>query len=281
MTVYYDPSKIDSGAFPAMLAIGDAWFWYPFVSNLLAEISAAVKPDYSNILTLGKVGAKLEEYAKGKFAPELRRQFKPQYIRYYSALLISGGGNGAVDWGLCLKADCSGKQTAADCMDMQQLAKSMSDLGGWLLSIISEARDACDAAGRPQLDVFIHCYDYAPPNGEPARFPLFGIPLLGPWLKRAMDSHGVDPGNYALRQAIVKLLLGTMQTTFLEFDSPADKVHVIATAGTLDRTPIGRTSCTRPARGSGSLCTDRGCRRFAVLATWRRRISRWWSQAAT
>src|SRR5208283_5225676 len=118
--------------------------------------------------------------------------------------------------------------------DTQQLAQSMSDLGGRLLAIINEARDACDAAGRPRLDVFVHCYDYAPPNGEPARFPLVGIPLAGPWLKPAMDSHGVDPGNYALRQGIVKLLIDTLRATFMEFDSPADNVHVVSTPGTLD-----------------------------------------------
>jgi hypothetical protein len=234
MTVYYDASRIEPGAPASMLAIGDSWFWYPFVSNLLAEVSAIVRPDYSNILTLGQVGAKLEQYADGKFAPQLARQFKPQFIRYYSALLISGGGNDAVDWGLCLRQDCAGMQTAAECIDAQLLADSMSNLGGWLLSIINEASDACAAAARPRLDVFIHCYDYAPPNGKPARFPLFGIPLLGPWLKPAMDSHGVDPNDYALRQDIVKLLMQTLQTTFMEFDSPSDKVHVIRTVGTLD-----------------------------------------------
>jgi hypothetical protein len=44
MTVYYDANQIEPGHFPAMLAIGDSWFWYPFASNLLAELSAAVKP---------------------------------------------------------------------------------------------------------------------------------------------------------------------------------------------------------------------------------------------
>src|SRR5215813_118137 len=109
MTVYYDPDRIQSGAFPALLAIGDSWFWYPFVSNLLAELSAVVRPAYSNILTLGKVGATLKSYAVGVHAPALGRQLGPNFVRYYSAFLISGGGNDAVDWGLCLKSDCTGK----------------------------------------------------------------------------------------------------------------------------------------------------------------------------
>jgi len=60
MTVYYDPRQVHDGAFPSILAIGDSWFWYPKVSNLLAEVSAAVKPAYSNIMALGYVGAKLK-----------------------------------------------------------------------------------------------------------------------------------------------------------------------------------------------------------------------------
>jgi hypothetical protein len=233
MTVYYDPARVQSGAFPALLAIGDSWFWYPFVSNLLAELSAVVRPDYSNILTLGKVGARLEEYATGKYAKDFARQLRPQYLQYYSAVLISGGGNDVVDWRLCLRDDCTGRQDAAECLDPNRLAAAMDDLGGWLLALIGEVRAAADAAGRAPLDVFVHTYDYAPPNGEPARFPLFGIPLLGPWLKPAMDAAKVaaDP---VLRQAIVVRLIDALQTNFAQFDSPADRVHVVRTAGKLD-----------------------------------------------
>ena len=66
MTVYVDRDQVQPGYFPAMLAIGDSWFWYPFVSNLLAELSAIVKPDYSNILALGKVGATLSRASSSR-----------------------------------------------------------------------------------------------------------------------------------------------------------------------------------------------------------------------
>jgi hypothetical protein len=230
MTVYYDADRIQSGAFPALLAIGDSWFWYPFVSNLLAELSAVVKPDYSNILTLGRVGARLEQYATGIYAKDFARQLRPQNIVFYSAVLISGGGNDAVDWRLCLRDDCSGRTDGASCLDPDRLATSMDALGGWLLALIGEVREAARLAGRAPLDIFVHCYDYAPPNGEPARF---GIALLGPWLKPAMDAARVDP-DPALRQDVVKALIDALESTFSEFDSPADRVHVIRTAGTLN-----------------------------------------------
>src|SRR2546425_5430401 len=109
MTVYYDRDRVQPGAFPAILAIGDSWFWYPKVSNLLAEISAAVKPDYSNIMALGYLGAKLEEYVAGKYASAFARELRPAFARYYSAVLISGGGNATVDLHLCLQHDWSAR----------------------------------------------------------------------------------------------------------------------------------------------------------------------------
>jgi hypothetical protein len=233
MTVYFDRSRVESGHFPAILAIGDSWFWYPFVSNLLAELSAMVKPDYSNVLALGMIGATLESYAKGKFAKAFARELRPNYAQYYSAILISGGGNDAVDWAFCLKNDCTGLTSAADCLDPDKLTTSMQDLAGWLLALINEVHAAFDAAGLRRPDIFVHCYDYAPPNGEPARFPLFGVPLLGPWFKPAMDAANVQP-NFAMRQEIVRILMDHLQSTFAEFDSPGDRVHVIKSVGTLD-----------------------------------------------
>jgi len=233
MTVYYAPNQVSSGAFPAILAIGDSWFWYPKISNLLAEISAAVKPDYSNIMALGYLGAKLEEYVNGKYAKAFARELRPAFLQYYSAVMISGGGNDAVDWGLCLKDECGAETTAQGCMNQQALAARMIDLGGWLLAMINEIHLASDSAGLRHPDIFAHCYDYAPPNGKGFEAPIFGIPLSGPWLKPAMDSRHV-PENYALRKEIVRILIDTLAQTLSEFDSPQERVYVIRSQGTLD-----------------------------------------------
>jgi hypothetical protein len=81
--------------------------------------------------------------------------------------------------------------------------------------------------------VFVHCYDYAPPNGKGFEAPLFGITLTGPWLKPAMDRARV-PEDYALRQGIVRILIDALAETFGEFESPPHQVHVIRSPGTLD-----------------------------------------------
>jgi hypothetical protein len=233
MTVYYDPLQIEPGHFPAMLAIGDSWFWYPFASNLLAELSAVVKPDYSNILTLGRVGATLESFAAGAYTKALARELRPQHAQGYSAVLISGAGNDAVNWQLGLASDCTGFTTANECLDGSRLDGLMSDLQGWMLALIGEIHDAYDRAGRRHPDIFVHCYDYAPPDGRPARFPLLGVPLVGPWLAPAMDACQVA-ADYALRLQVVRSLIDELQRTLGELEDPAKRVHVVRSAGTLD-----------------------------------------------
>lgn len=233
MTVYYHP-YLASGANPAaILAIGDSWFWYPKQSNLLAEVSAVVKPDYSNIMALGYLGAKLEDYLAGKYAKQFARELRPGFLQYYSAVLISGGGNDAVDWGLCLRDNCANATTPEACIDELELADRLASLGGWLLAMIGEIHDAYDRNGLNRPAILTHCYDYAPPNGKGFEAPLFGIPLLGPWLKPALDAHQVPPDD-ALRLGVVKVLIDRLAATLLEFDSPAKRIYVVDSTKTLD-----------------------------------------------
>jgi hypothetical protein len=249
VAVDYDRSSAQSGAFPAILAIGDSWFWYPIASNLLAEVSGVPKPAYADILALGYIGAELKEYVDGKYAAAFARELRPVYARYYSAVLISGGGNDAVDWGLCMKSDCSGATNATDCIDAPALSAKLTDLGGWLLTMIGEIHRAFNDGQLRRPDVFIHCYDYSVPNGKGFVSPIFHIKLKGPWLKPALDGASV-PADDALRRGVVRILIDELTQTFAESIrrptacmSSGPRAHSIAT-------PIGRTSCTPPARAS-------------------------------
>ena len=235
MTVYYYPNLASAANPAAILAVGDSWFWYPKQSNLLAEVSAVVKPDYSNIMALGYLGAKLQDYLdpKKRYAKQFARELRPGFLQYYSAVLISGGGNDAVDWGLCLKDDCSGETTPEGCIDEPKLTGCLADLGGWLLAMINEIRDAYDRNGLVRPAIFTHCYDYAPPNGKGFESPLFGIPLTQPWLKPALDAHQV-PADFALRLDIIRILIDRLAKTLLEFDAPDQRIYVIDSTKTLD-----------------------------------------------
>lgn len=232
MTIYSNFGEIQTGAYPAILAIGDSWFWYPKVPNILEGISAHVKPVYSNILALGQIGATLESYLTGRFARDFATALRPADATY-SAVMISGGGNDVVDWKLCLKQDCSSATQPVDCVDPTALANAMTDLSGYLFTMISEVHQAYDAARRSRPDIFVNCYDYAPPNGVGFELPLFGITLLGPWLKPAMDACNV-PSDPGLRQDVMCLLMNGLSNAFKQFDSPRDGVYVIDSLGTLD-----------------------------------------------
>jgi len=233
MTIYYKPNFPQSPPFPAMLAVGDSWFWYPKVSNLLAEISAIVRPDYSNIMAYGYIGARLEEYVQGRYAADFYYEMKPQNAQYYSAVLISGGGNDVVDWNLCLKADCSQQTSPKDCIDSAQTAANMDSLAGWLFTMISTIHSAYDRNGLRRPAVIAHCYDYPLPDGRPFVDPVFHTRIVGPWLKPAMDARGV-PADLDFRTKLMHALLDSMAEALSELHSPADNVWVVQSLGTLD-----------------------------------------------
>lgn len=230
MTVYYDAAQSGASGEPAaILAIGDSWFWYPFQNNLLAGLSRIVRPDYGNIMALGQNGATLKSYVSGVHAPSLARELKPERVRQYSAVLISGGGNDVVDWSLCLKDDCAGCSAPACFADA--LVAHLHELQGWVAVIAELVQRAFDAAGVRRPAIFTHTYDVAPPNGEPARLPLVGVSVAGPWIKPALDRARVEL-DVALRREVVRLFMGRLQDAYVELET-ACGINVVRSQGTL------------------------------------------------
>ena len=237
MPVYYGSgTSIEAGAFPAILAVGDSWFWYPLPTgyNLLQQLSDHVlKRDYANILSLGYVGARLEDFVEARFAEEFQNELRPVNTQYYSAVFISGAGNDAVDYSLALKDRCAGIGSPGQCFNEASFDGLMRKLSGWLGRMIHDIRWAWQglpAARQPH--VFIHCYDYAPPNGKAAQ--LGGIPLpFGPWIKPAMD-HAEVRDEPEFRRDLVKLLIDRIHATFAPYDDDARLVHLVDSRSCLD-----------------------------------------------
>jgi hypothetical protein len=229
MTVYYDTGSIPAGQFPSILAIGDSWFWYPLPTgqNLLEQLSNLVLKDaYKNIFSLGQVGATLKSYVDGKYAKRFNNELKPGNAIYYSAVFISGAGNDAVDYGLCLRNDCRGL-SADDCIDPDKLDLLLRRLSGYLGQMIHDIRWAYQGLSVPQPYIYMHCYDYAPPNGK-------GVGLgIGPWLAPAMNACQVDD-SMEVRQQIIVLMMQRLRDTFARFDSDQNRVHLVDSLGTLD-----------------------------------------------
>jgi hypothetical protein len=237
MPVYYGRGTlIEPGAYPALLAVGDSWFWYPLPKgyNLLQQLSDQVlKPAYADILSLGYVGATLQDYVEGRFAGDFQAELEPVNAKYYSAVLISGAGNDAVDYSLALKNRCQGIRSPRKCFDEAGFDGLMRRLSGWMGRMIHDIRWAWRAQHTwRQPHVFIHCYDYAPPSGKGAQ--LAGIPLpFGPWLKPAMDlAHVRDDTEF--RRDLVRLLIDRIHETFAAYDDEDRMVHLVDSRGCLD-----------------------------------------------
>lgn len=226
------------GEFPAMLAIGDSWFWYPG-NNLLEALHRHPRlfPDYANLVRLGENGALLADYVDvpgrpGKFAGQLARQFRPGFADAFSFLLLSGAGNDAVDYRLGLRPDCRHAQDAEQCIDPDGMHRLMSRITLSLSMLLHEAMWSWGGARSPR--VLMHTYDYAVPDGR--GFALAGLTLGGPWLAPAMDVCRV-PADAALRQQVVVRLIDELHQALARYHDPARGIWVIDSRGVLDSGP--------------------------------------------
>jgi hypothetical protein len=232
MRIYKPGEDWNPGEFAGILAIGDSWFWYPKNNILEAVIEhPALKDDYRNFQMLGYNGAPINQYVgAGKYAAAFQNELKPSSSQFYSAVLISGGGNDAIDYKLALKVDCSGLSAANDCLDPDGRDGLLRDISGSLGLMIHDIAWAFGKQNR-MADVFIHGYDYPVPDGR--GFALLGLNAAGPWLKPALDGAGVAADNPQLRIAICRLLIDQLNTMFARFDSPSQGIHYIDSRGVL------------------------------------------------
>lgn len=229
MPIYAPGQTWNPGEFASMLAIGDSWFWYPN-NNLLRALAEhpKLKEPYRNIQLLGFNGARISEYvdrnnARGKYARAFRRELSPQNSQYYVAVLISGGGNDAVDYGLALRGDCNGLTRAEDCVDADGMDGLLKDISGALGLLIHDVLWEFRRQRRP-VDIFIHGYDYPVPDGR--GFDALMFKLAGPWLASAMDQVRM-PGDPVLRKQTCRILIDRINETLASFARPTDGVHYV------------------------------------------------------
>ena len=67
--VYWDKTQMKyDGATPSILAIGDSWFWYPFVGvSLIVALGELVARKQHIIYCLGNNGAEAIDYTQGRY----------------------------------------------------------------------------------------------------------------------------------------------------------------------------------------------------------------------
>ena len=230
MKIYAPGEQWLPGEFPALLAIGDSWFWYP-KSNLLYAIAThpRVQDPYRQIQSLGYIGAKLEEYVFGRYAKQFAWELRPENMPYYSFVRIGGAGNDAVDYGLGLKRNCSKAQTPEDCIEEAAMDALMGRLGTALGAMTHQV---WRAAGKQGLHpaVILHSYDYPIPDGR--GFKLETLKITGPWLAPAMDERQV-PNDPDLRRKICRILIDRLAEEFSQFADPGKRIYLDTSRGCL------------------------------------------------
>lgn len=236
MPIYKPGEAWQPSQFASILAIGDSWFWYP-KNNLLQALveHPDVKEPYRNIQILGYNGATVAQYVdrndvEGKYAKAFQHELRAN-SSYYSAVMISGGGNDAVDYRLALRADCRNRDTPEDCIDPDGLDDLIRNIVGAIGLML---HDVAWAFGRQNRmpDVFLHGYDWPVPDGR--GFTLAGLRFTGPWLASAMDRCQVV-ADRPLRDAIAERVIDELNKAIARFDQVDDSIHYVDCRGVLRR----------------------------------------------
>jgi len=213
---YWDEQlMISDGVTPTILAIGDSWFWYPFLGgSLINNLGPVVAPRGHSILAKGMNGAEAGQYVHGPHADQFRETLR-KYGASAAAVLVSGGGNdfaGFNDLRPLLKASCRDETTAPGCF--------RDSPGGLAAFIDTLERDYRDLVGivhartGPGCHVVMHTYAYAIPDGR-------GVFGDHNWLRPALLDAGVRP---ELHRACIRYLLDTFADMLLRV-AASDPAH--------------------------------------------------------
>jgi hypothetical protein len=235
VTIYKYGDTWNAGDFPAILAIGDSWFWYP-KNNVLTALTThpKMRDEYRSVEVLGQNGATISQYVEGgDYAGQFQHELRPENLKYYSGVMISGGGNDSLNYGLGLNLDCTGITKAEDCISATGLDTLLRSISGALGHLIHDVAWAFKGQNRPP-EIFVHGYDYPVPDGRP--FSLAGLKVTGPWFKPALDTALVAD-DIDLRKQVCHLLVDALHSMLMRFDNPGAGVHYIDNRGVLSTAP--------------------------------------------
>lgn len=206
-----------------ILSEGDSWFSYPLVRNLADHVE--MMGDFS-MLRLETIGDEAREILAAGGAQYRKICY---YLKRYpfELLMFSGGGNDIVGehmpkW---LRADVPAGSPWNAYLHVQALDARLDEIVAAYARLVS-ARDEL----RPGCRIVTHTYDYAVPDGRPARAVL-GLVTIGPWIRPYLDAAGLtDPAG---QQALSNAMLDRYAERMLALAQSVDDFHVVDTRGTL------------------------------------------------
>jgi len=209
---------VAAGANPAVLMLGDSWFWYP-LDNLALELGATF--DQQQFVVAGQNGADAAQWSE-KYRKVIDFAFK-MYGQSVQAFMLSGGGNdiaGMSDFLRLIKDDCSKAKDFAGCYREGQPDAAVSKIIAAYREVTLRFR-----AYNGGATVFTHNYDNAWPTGKG---------MFGPadWLKAPMDRAKVPKD---LRRTLFKDLLAQVRKGQLALckEKAMGPMVAIASAGTM------------------------------------------------
>lgn len=211
----------DDHVMPAVLAIGDSWFWYPIGQSLLDPINTKVWNKQYCIYAIGANGAEARDYVEGKFRNIVRDALKG-YGAGLSVVFISGGGNDFAGWTdlrYLLNNNCTGAASAADCFDAGNMQQLFSSIKRYYVSLILQIQEKCPAG----VKIVLHNYDYPIPSGKG---------LIGDqrWLRTPMVDRKVPD---ALMTPCMRYLIDNFAKFMDELAAADSNILVVKSAGCL------------------------------------------------
>jgi hypothetical protein len=185
------------------VSLGDSWFNYlpaffadPFNGDLMGHLH---RTGNFNIYNFGQAGDTLENMAYGTTVQSGYQPVPCKLIEVVGSVskykpsffLLSGGGNDfSGNDGICLEAYLNHSVSGLTPLRLKRAQETFEVFNRGMIETICKAvRDA-----HPGVQIFLHGYDYAMPDGRPVFKAPGGFNFVGPWLlpafarKRLMDA---------------------------------------------------------------------------------------------
>jgi hypothetical protein len=221
---------------------GDSWFDYapafledPFYGDLLGHLHRTGR---YNIYNLSKAGDTLENIAYGTDVdgnqeprpPELHaavdaiKRYQPAFF-----LLSAGGNDFAGENGTNLEGFLNHAHTN---LPPLRDSRATEQFGTFNRAALQYIIDQIKAA-KPDIEIFIHGYDYAMPDGRPVFSAPIGFNFIGPWLLPAFARKRTWPT--AARQEVIDQLVDMHNNAIAGLVTADPQVHHIDCRGVLWR----------------------------------------------
>ena len=215
-----------------ILAEGDSWFTLAGIptSNLLWSMRFHKR---TMIVNCGRPGDTIKCMSDIENNRNFRQALMDKDIKW-DLVLMSGGGNDLIDQAKDVIKNKNERgverpQNIADYCDQQALDNLISRIQDGYKRIFAFKASQRDAQAQ-EKPVVLHTYDYATPRNAPARF--FTVPVLGPWLFKAMRAADVHKDD---RNALTDYLIDHLAQGLLALADQSKKIHVVDTRGLLIR----------------------------------------------